>query len=68
MAFTDDLVLLADSSTGLQHLLDHTAGYLKDCGLTLNNTKSHTVAIFGDSDRRKTVVDARAPFTIQGQP
>ena len=68
MAFADDLVLLADSPTGLQHLLDHTARYLKDCGLMLNNTKSHTVAIYGDSNRRKTVVDARATFTIQGQP
>ena len=31
----------------------------------LNNTKSHTVAIFGDSNKRTTVVDARATFTIQ---
>ena len=68
MAFADDLVLLADSPTGLQHLLDDTVGYLKDCGLTLNNTKSHAVAIFGDSNRRKTVVEDRATFTIQGQP
>ena len=60
--------LLADSPTGLQRLLDHTASYLKDCGLMLNNTKSHTVAIFEDSNRRKTVVDARATFTIHGQP
>ena len=66
MAFADDLVLLADSLTGLQHLLDHTARYLKDCGMMLNNIKSHTVAIYGDSNRRKTVVDARATFTIQG--
>ena len=68
MAFADDLVLLADSPTGLQHLLDHTACYLTDCGLMLNNTKSHSVAIFGDSNRRKTVLDVRATFTIQGQP
>ena len=34
----------------------------------LNNTKSHTVAISGESNRRKTVVDARATYTIQSQP
>ena len=68
MAFADDLVLLAVSPTGLQHLLELTARYLKDCGLMLNNTKSHTVAIYGDANRRKTVVDARTTFTIGGQP
>ena len=38
IAFADNLVLLTDSPTSLQHLLD--------CGLMLNNTESHTVAIF----------------------
>ena len=41
MAFSDDLVLLADSPTSLQHLLDHTASYLKDCVQMLNNTITH---------------------------
>ena len=35
MAFVDDLVLLADSPIGLQHLLDWMSTFLGTCGLLL---------------------------------
>ena len=67
MVFTDILVLLPNSPTRIHHLIDHTASYLKNYGLMLNNI-SHTVATFEDGYRRKTVVDARASSIIQGDP
>ena len=66
MASTD-LVLLDDSRTSHQYLIDQMASYLKDCRLMLNDTKSRAVAIFGDENRRKMVVDVKATYTIQAQ-
>ena len=68
MAFADDLVLLADSPIGLQHLLDWTSTFLGICGLLLNTSKCHKVSIVGNSGLRKTVVDANQIFHIKGQP
>ena len=68
MAFADDLVLLADSPIGLQHLLDWTSTFLGTCGLLLNTRKCHTVSIVGNGGLRKTVVDANKIFLIKGQP
>ena len=65
MAFTDDLVLLADSSTRLRYLIDHRASFFKNCGLALNNAESYPVSLFGS--RAKTVVHAGATLTNQGQ-
>ena len=68
MAFADDLVLLADSPIGLQHLLDWTSTFLGTCGLLLNTSKCHTVSMVGNGGLRKTVVDANRIFRIKGQP
>ena len=67
MAFADDLILLADSPIGLQHLLDWTSTFLWTCGL-LNTSKCHTVLIVGNGGLRKTVVDANRIFHIKGKP
>ena len=67
MAFADDLVLLADSTIGLQHLLDWTNTFLGTSGLLLNTSKCHTVSIVGNDGLRKTVVDANRIFRIKGQ-
>lgn len=56
VTFDDDLMLLDDSTVGLQHLIDHTRPFLRECGITLNNVKSHTVAFFGY--REKIIVGA----------
>ena len=66
MAFVDDLVLLADSPVGLQHLLDWTSTFLETCGLLLNTSKCHTVSIVSNGGLRKTVVDANRIFHIKG--
>ena len=68
MAFADDLVLLADSPIGLQHLLDWTSTFLGTCDLLLNTSKCQTVLIVGNGGLRKTVVDANQIFHINGQP
>lgn len=47
LAFIDDLVLLVDSPVGLQQLINHTAAFLGECIMALNNAKSHTVVLFG---------------------
>ena len=67
MAFADDLVLLADSPIGLQHLLDWTRIFLGTCGLLLNTSNCHTVSIVDNGGLRKTVVDANWIFHIKGQ-
>ena len=67
-AFADDLVLLADSPIGLQHLLDWTSTFLGTCGLLLNTNKYHTVSIDGNGGLRKTVIDANQIFHINAQP
>ena len=64
----DDLVLLAASPIGLQHLLDWTSTFLGTYGLLLNTSKCHTVSIVGNGGLRKTVVDANRIFHIEGQP
>ncbi|MDT3826415.1 reverse transcriptase domain-containing protein, partial [Staphylococcus aureus] len=66
MAFADDLVLLADSAVGLQTSLDRATAFLAECGLKFNLGKCHTVSLFGDGNRRRTVVDASRTFTING--
>ena len=48
MVFADDLVLLADSPIGLQHLLYWTSTFLGTCGLLLNTNECHTVSIVGN--------------------
>ena len=68
MAFADDLVLLADSPIGLQHLHDWTSTFLGTCDLLLNTSKCHKVSIFDNGGLRKTVVDANWIFHIKGQP
>ena len=68
MAFADDLVILADSPIGLQHLLDWTSTFLGTCGLLLNTSKCYTVSIVGNGGLRKTVVNANRIFHIKGQP
>ena len=67
MAFADDLVLLANSPIGLQHLLDWMSPFLGTYGLLLNTSKSYTVSIVGNGGLRKTVVDANRIFHINCQ-
>ena len=68
MAFADDLVLLADSPIGLQHLLDWTSTFVRTCDLLLNTSKCHTISIVGNGGLRKTVIDANRIIRIKGQP
>lgn len=44
-AFADDLLLFAATPEGLQSLIETTAGYLAECGMTINPAKSITIAI-----------------------
>lgn len=50
MVFADDQMLLVKSAAvvELQCLIKHTTAFLSEYVITLNNTKSHTVDIFGD--------------------
>ena len=65
MIFADDLVLLADSPIGLQHLLDWTSTLLATCGLLLNTSKCYTLSIVGNGGFRKNVVHGNRIFHIK---
>ena len=67
MAFANDLVLLAVSPIGLQHL-DWTSTFLGTCGLLLNTSKCDTVSMVDNGGPRKTVVDANRILYIKGHP
>ena len=53
LAFADDIVLMARSKIGIQHLSRHLERALRRCGLTLNPDKSRslTIAVDGKADR-----------------
>lgn len=68
MAFADDLLLLTDSNVGLRCLIFRTIAFLRECGMALNHGMYHTVALFGDSKPKGTVVNVSAKFTIERQP
>ena len=68
MAFADDMNLIAETPQGLQALIDHSTAYLLQCGMKINQAKSHTVSIVGLGKEKKTVVNARQTFTIDGLP
>lgn len=65
IAFADDRVVFVDSAVGLQQLADHTAAFLRDCGMALNNSRSHTAALFGHLG--ETDDDVSATIKINGQ-
>ena len=50
MTFADDMNLIAVTPQGLQALIDHSTAYLLQCGMKINQAKSHTVSIVGFSD------------------
>lgn len=68
MGFADDLVLIATTSRGLQLMLDITANYLQQCGLSVNASKCFTVALRNVPKEKKSVVDAKRVFRCLGRP
>lgn len=65
-AFADDLVLVGQTQTGLQTMIDKAADYLSGCGLTINSGKTFTVAIRNVPHLKKSVVDRATTFRCQG--
>ena len=59
MAFADDKNLIAEIPLGLQTVIDHSKAYPLQCGMKINQGKSHTVSIVGLGKKKKTVVDVR---------
>ena len=64
----NDMNLIAETPLGLQDLIDHSMAYLLPGGIKINQAKSHTVSIAGLGKGKKTVVDVRQTFTINGLP
>uniref|UniRef100_A0A6M2DU98 Putative reverse transcriptase n=1 Tax=Xenopsylla cheopis TaxID=163159 RepID=A0A6M2DU98_XENCH len=62
LAFADDLILVAETPTGLQTLLDISAEYLSACGLDINLAKSFTVSIRNVPHVKKSVIDQQRKF------
>ena len=68
MGYADDKNLIVEISQGLQALIEHLRAYLLQCGMKINQAKSHTVSIVGLGKEKKAVVDARQTFAIDGLP
>ncbi|CAD6238435.1 GSCOCG00012534001-RA-CDS, partial [Cotesia congregata] len=67
LAYADDLLLFASTSTGLQRLLDISNEYLSECGLAVNASKCATMALKSVPKEKKTVIDANQTFLCRGQ-
>ena len=57
LAIADDVVLLAESKIGIQHLCDQFSGAFRRCGLMLNLEKSKNLRIAVDGKAKKWVCD-----------
>lgn len=67
LAFADDLVLVAQTQTGLQHLINQTISFLRDCELSPNIGKCATLAMHALGRKKKTVIDPTCEFTREGK-
>ena len=67
LAFADDVVLVAESKIGIQHLCDQFRGALRRCGLTLNTKKSKTLRIAVDGKAKKWVCDPTPLVSLAGR-
>lgn len=66
-AFADDVIFVASTAQGLQLTLDHAVGYLAQCGLNINATKSFSIALRNVPHEKKSVVDSRIRFQVAGR-
>ncbi|GBN58406.1 Retrovirus-related Pol polyprotein from type-2 retrotransposable element R2DM [Araneus ventricosus] len=64
-AYEDDLILFAESSVGLQHLLDQTAELLAGSNLQINLGKSFTISVLTDGKSKKTKIDSTPRFKVR---
>ena len=62
LAHADDVVLLAETKTGLQDLLESPQAGLDRCGLRINVTKSATLDVDTEPRDRQMVVNAKTRF------
>ena len=60
LAIADDVVLLAESKIGIQHLCDQFNGALGRCGLMLNLEKSKTLRIAVDKQKGGFAIPTRS--------
>ena len=67
LAFADNVVLVAESKVGIQHLSDQFRGALRRCGLTLNTEKSKTLRIAVDGKAKKWVCDPTPLVSLAGR-
>ena len=67
MAFADDLILMATTREGLQHLLTFVCDFLESVGLRVNAQKCFTIAIKAMGKQKKTAIDANCRFTVGNQ-
>ena len=68
MGFAEDMNQILETPQGLQSLIDHSKAYLLQCGIKINQAKSHKVSIVRLGKKKKAVVYARRTFTIDGMP
>jgi hypothetical protein len=66
-AFADDLVLLSETTQGLQWLLDELAPLLDDVGLAINSTKCLTFRIRVAGKEKRWFPDADHTVHVAGQ-
>ena len=66
LAFADDIVLMARSKIGIQHLSQQLEGALGHCGLTLNPDKSRSLTIAVDGKAGRWVCDPTPYVSLAG--
>ena len=66
LAFADDVVLVAESKIGIQHLCDQFSGALRRCSLMLNTDKSKNLSIAVDRKAKKWVCDPNPLVSLAG--
>lgn len=67
MAFADDLILIASTQRGLQHLIDQTTKYLYNTGLEMNASKCCSIAIKSLAKQKLAFISDRTKFSIMGK-
>ena len=68
MAFADDIVIFAQTPTGLNDQVNQLAAEMSKCGLSLNVKKSQTYSQLVDGKRKKWVWGMESCVAVDGRP
>ena len=66
LSFADDLVLMANTTVGLQRAIDDVVRRMKNCGLSVNSAMCASFSIIVSGKQHKWACDNKIKFRIQG--